>query len=220
MLGKSLDFIKGKISKILIIGLLLLPILVLAQDEFGIWETAHYALPTNLGLAASSTDTPSIVAVIATVIQIILGVVGVVLLIMILYGGFMWITSSGNEQKIAKAKAIFGGALIGLVIILTAYVVTSFIMRNLYLSIQPMPAVSTCRVDSQCPAGYVCTPENVCLKLTPEGNVTCPGVCLTYAQASTQSGCGELIAGRAFCEATNSAWSCFVAKPSKTCVAP
>ncbi|MFH1111781.1 MAG: pilin [Patescibacteria group bacterium] len=220
------------------IALWVLPLFVFAQDEFGFWETAHYTLPTG---------TPPIAAIIATIIQMILGLVGVVLLIMILYGGFQWMTSSGNEQKIAKAKAIFGGALIGMFVILGAYIITSFIMRSLYSSIEPIPTMQGCKVDGDCSQGQICTPsgwcvnlsgplsdcvpecefgqtcnEGVCLDSTPEepeGEI-CPGVCLTIAEALARPGCEEKSIGRAFCEAHNSAWSCFVAKSAQTCTAP
>ncbi|MFA4937536.1 MAG: pilin [Patescibacteria group bacterium] len=197
----------------------LLPLLVFAQDEFGFWETAHRTLPTG---------TPSIAAVVATVIQIILGLVGVVLLIMILYGGWQWMTSAGNEQKIAKAKAIFGGAVIGLFIILAAYTVTSFIMRNVYLSIQPLPTIQVCKVPSDCSPGQICGASGVCITLTgspvgciddsvcefgqtcsdgvcvdstppePEIETSCPGVCLEDNML-VPPGCIMFGAGDAYC---------------------
>jgi hypothetical protein len=39
----------------------------------------------------------------------------------------MWMTSGGNEERVKKAKQILIAAIIGLVIILSAYAITNFI---------------------------------------------------------------------------------------------
>ncbi|KKU73657.1 MAG: hypothetical protein UX98_C0005G0033 [Parcubacteria group bacterium GW2011_GWA2_47_26] len=59
-----------------------------------------------------------------------LSFVGLIFLIMILYAGFLWMTSGGGEEKIGKAKKILGRAFIGIFIILTSYSVVVFIQRR------------------------------------------------------------------------------------------
>jgi len=54
---------------------------------------------------------------------------GLIALVIVLYAGFMWMTSGGNEEKISKAKKILSAGVIGLIIILASYAITSFILQ-------------------------------------------------------------------------------------------
>ncbi|MCX6782297.1 MAG: pilin [Candidatus Magasanikbacteria bacterium] len=79
-------------------------------------------------LGLPSTDIRQIAA---NIIRIALGFVGIVLIVLIMYGGFLWMTAGGNEEQIGKAKKILVNAIIGLIIILSAYAIVLFIMRML-----------------------------------------------------------------------------------------
>lgn len=50
------------------------------------------------------------------------GAAAILATVMLLFSGFQWVTASGNASRIEKAKATMNGALIGLVLTLTAYV--------------------------------------------------------------------------------------------------
>jgi len=64
-------------------------------------------------------DTPQ--ALIGRVINSILGVVGSLALLMFVYGGLTWMTSSGNSEKVKKGRDILIWSAIGLVIIFASY---------------------------------------------------------------------------------------------------
>jgi membrane-anchored glycerophosphoryl diester phosphodiesterase (GDPDase) len=70
-------------------------------------------------------------ATISNFIAIILGLVGVIFLALIIYGGFLWMTASGNDKQVETAKNIISRAAIGLVIIILAYAITFFIIKLL-----------------------------------------------------------------------------------------
>jgi Type IV secretion system pilin/Bacterial Ig-like domain len=78
------------------------------------------------GLAA--TD-PRIIA--GRIVQIFLGLLGVIALGLIIYAGFLWMTAAGNEEKIDQAKRTLVSAIIGLVIILSAFGIATFILNSL-----------------------------------------------------------------------------------------
>ncbi|MDD5291277.1 MAG: pilin [Patescibacteria group bacterium] len=59
--------------------------------------------------------------------QWILGIVGSLTLLMFIYGGLMFIISSGSSEKVTKAKEIIIGAVIGLAIVFTAYIIIGFV---------------------------------------------------------------------------------------------
>lgn len=80
------------------------------------------------GLAGSTTDLP---AIIGRIINIVLGFVGIVLLVLMIYGGYVWMTSGGDATKIEQAKKILRNAIIGLVIVVSAFAITTFILDAL-----------------------------------------------------------------------------------------
>jgi len=69
--------------------------------------------------------------VMGTIIQAFLGLLGIIFLVMIIIGGFNWMTAAGNDDKAAKAKATLNRGVIGLIIILAAYIISAFVFRAL-----------------------------------------------------------------------------------------
>ena len=65
------------------------------------------------------------------IIRVILSFLGVIFLLLLIYGGFMWMTAQGNEAQVDKAKKIIINSTIGLTIVLLAYAITWFIIFNL-----------------------------------------------------------------------------------------
>lgn len=80
-------------------------------------------LPNPLG----ETD-PSII--IGRVIQGILGVVGSIALVMFIYGGFTWMTASGNTEKVTKGKDIILWSILGLIVIFTSFALVTFVIKT------------------------------------------------------------------------------------------
>ena len=70
-------------------------------------------------------------AVAAQVINIILGFLGIVAVVIILLGGFKWMTAGGNEDKVGEARKLITAGIIGLIIILTSFAIASFVLTQL-----------------------------------------------------------------------------------------
>ena len=64
------------------------------------------------------------------IIQAILGVVDSIALLMFIYGGFLWLTSSGNEQKITQGKQVLVWATI-LTVIFLSYTLVNFVIGGI-----------------------------------------------------------------------------------------
>lgn len=77
---------------------------------------------------SAGTDLPTI---IGRIIYIALGFVGIILLAILIYAGFLWMTSGGDAEKITTAKAWIKNALIGLAIIVSAWSIVYFILQAL-----------------------------------------------------------------------------------------
>lgn len=61
------------------------------------------------------------------IIGVVLSFVGVIFFGLMIYAGIMWMTSGGNEQTVTKAKDLIINAIIGIIIVLAAYAITSFL---------------------------------------------------------------------------------------------
>lgn len=91
---------------------------VLAVELEGLEKTAQTA-----GINRGGVD-PTVA--VTQIIQWVLSFVGVIFLILMIYGGFTWMTSNGNQETIQKAQKIVGSAVVGLIIVLSAYAITLF----------------------------------------------------------------------------------------------
>src|SRR3989338_6416463 len=65
----------------------------------------------------TSTSGPSVNGVIKTAINIFTIIVGLVAVVMIIVGGFKYITSGGNDTNMASAKSTLLYAVIGLTVV-------------------------------------------------------------------------------------------------------
>ncbi len=66
-----------------------------------------------------------------TVVNVFLFIIGAVSVIMIIYGGFKYVTSGGDSSGVTSAKNTILYAIIGLIIALLAYGILNFVIKNL-----------------------------------------------------------------------------------------
>jgi len=84
----------------------------------------EYTSDINLG-------TRDIRSTISAIINVLLGFLGVIAVVIILLGGFKWMTAGGGEDKIGEAKKLITAGIIGLIIILAAYAIAQFVIEQL-----------------------------------------------------------------------------------------
>ncbi len=65
------------------------------------------------------------------IINLVLSFLGLVAVVIVLIGGFKWMTAGGNEEKVGAAKKLLVGGLIGLVIVLLAWGISSWILETI-----------------------------------------------------------------------------------------
>ena len=90
-----------------------------AQSDIGAIQTA-----TGLG----KTDLPTLVG---SIINAVLGLLGIILLIYLLYGGFLWMTSGGDTEGVKKATTMIKNAVVGLIIVMAAVAIANFVINAL-----------------------------------------------------------------------------------------
>ncbi len=86
---------------------------------------------TDQALAVTPLKNTDPKIIIANIINVLLGVLGLVAVSLIIYGGFIYMTSKGEDAGIKKAKSIIKNAVIGLAIIILSFSIVSFIISKL-----------------------------------------------------------------------------------------
>lgn len=82
----------------------------------------------------STTGTSNAQSLITNIINIFSLVVGVVAVVMIIFAGFKYITSGGNDSSVGSAKNTILYAVIGLVIVALAQVIVRFVLNKTKVS--------------------------------------------------------------------------------------
>lgn len=126
------------IKNSLIIALILLSFLLvvkfsLAAGDYGLSDTVSQ---NNLGTAFNVDAVDHgpgefLSSRVGVLVGSILSFIGVIFMVLIIFGGFQWMTARGNDQQVEKAKNLIIQSIIGLIIILSAYAITAFIGRQL-----------------------------------------------------------------------------------------
>ena len=89
------------------------------------------AAGVDLGLnyaTAIGLGTQDVRTTVSNVIKAFMGLLGIVAVVIILLGGFKWMTAGGNEEKVAEAKKLIISGIIGLIIIMSAYAIAQFVV--------------------------------------------------------------------------------------------
>lgn len=67
-----------------------------------------------------------------TIINVALGVIGLVAVVMIIFGGFFYVTSQGNPENVKKGKNTIMYGVIGLVVALLAFAIVNFVLSEAF----------------------------------------------------------------------------------------
>ena len=82
----------------------------------------------NVNITAAQTEydtTTTLEDRIATVIRIALSLLGSIFIVLMFWAGNSWMQAAGNEEKVKKAKTSIRNLLVGLVLVLMAYALSS-----------------------------------------------------------------------------------------------
>lgn len=92
-----------------------------------------FAADANLTSVASTSGlgTDSLMTIVGRVINVLLSLLGVIFLILMVYAGAIWMTAGGDGKKVDKAKGILINAVVGLLITMSAYAISVFVINLL-----------------------------------------------------------------------------------------
>ena len=62
------------------------------------------------------------------ILMAFMSILGLIFIILIVYGGYQWLTAKGNEQQASKAKETITHAIWGIIITVSAYTIAYFVL--------------------------------------------------------------------------------------------
>jgi len=128
------------------------------------------------GLTTSCTGSACLLTVIGNVINLILGFLGVVLLVMLLYAGFLWMTSGGDTKGVQAAKTMISNAVAGVIIVAVSYAITAFVLGQLGTITEEGGGGEAPAVES---AGRACRRNSDCPTTSCPGGAPLAGLCVS-----------------------------------------
>lgn len=111
-----------------------LPFLVILTSLLLV-KTALAVGAIDVGISQVESSLPlsstSPLSIVVNIIQIALSFLGFIAVMIVIYAGFLWMTSGGNEDRITEAKRWLKNGVIGLLIILSAWGLVTFVIKKL-----------------------------------------------------------------------------------------
>lgn len=81
----------------------------------------------------SGTESSAIDPIISKTIGIVLSFLGVIFLILTIYAGYLWMTAQGDSKKVEEAKDIITRAVVGLIVVVSAYAISTYVISKTLL---------------------------------------------------------------------------------------
>lgn len=102
---------------------------VLAGDNL---SNAFGSKLEDMGKATGhNTEIKTIEPIVGSIIKIFLSLLGIIFLVLMLYGGYLWMTDRGSGKSVEKAKDVIQASVIGLAIVIASYAITYFVISKM-----------------------------------------------------------------------------------------
>ena len=107
-------------------------IMPMASVMAGPFTNAGTTLVKAGGTGGAELGAPGdLTLIVGRIISVVLSFSGIILLCYFIYAGFLWMTASGDSKKVDKAKDILKNAIIGGLVLATAYALSAFVIDAL-----------------------------------------------------------------------------------------
>lgn len=137
---KNLKKTKQRLILILaVFSLIILPVYVSANPLDPKSDNFLKTTAGKSGYDVAGVSDTTISTQVGNLIKGALSLVGTIFLALTIYAGILWMTASGNDERVGKAISIFRSAIIGLVLVVSAYSITAFFI----VVVNPQPETSS-----------------------------------------------------------------------------
>lgn len=126
---KSLKKIKKYLALVILMGCFLLTSSASAFSFKDSFKTNDSSLATFAQKSSFDKNPATIESYIGLIITAFFSILGIISITLIIYSGFTWMTARGNEAQVTKAKENFFNVTIGLIFIIGAYALTTFLLK-------------------------------------------------------------------------------------------
>lgn len=123
--------IKKIFSKLAIIVFVLALLVPATAGAVSNWKS-DYGFDDLNNMHGYNANTPDLKATAVNIVNLVLGFLGLIAVVIILIGGFKWMTSGGSEEKVSASKKLLFAGLIGLIIILLAWGIATWVVGSVY----------------------------------------------------------------------------------------
>ncbi len=119
--------IKLFVSTLFLVLVLCSPFFIFSANGAGTALNKLQNVGTQSGY--SEADETTLATTLGIIVSAVLSLLGIVFIILIIYGGILWMTAGGKEESIKKATTIIRNSIIGLIITVSAYAIWRLIER-------------------------------------------------------------------------------------------
>ena len=134
---KTMKINKKLISFWILTFLILVPFGVLAHSALA--QTSNGLLGSQVGIeevgqkfgatgGINDVNDPRVIAM--EIINVVLGFLSLLLVALLVFSGYQWMAAGGNEEQVTKAQKRITNAVIGLVIVLAAWSIGTFLLKR------------------------------------------------------------------------------------------
>ncbi|MFA6422732.1 MAG: Ig-like domain-containing protein, partial [Candidatus Buchananbacteria bacterium] len=119
-----------KFNAVLLLGLIIVAVFIFILPDTSFAQTVTQSsqnINQFVDSAGLKTEA-SLATIIGRIVQIFLAILGVLLILFIIYGGWIWMSSQGDPGKVEKARKIIINAIIGVIVISLAFAIATFVM--------------------------------------------------------------------------------------------
>ncbi|MDD3711609.1 MAG: hypothetical protein PHP37_03360 [Patescibacteria group bacterium] len=80
---------------------------------------------------AGFSETAQAEGIISVIVRMLLSFLAIIFVVLMIFSGYQWMTAGGNDEQVKKAQSRIKNAVIGLIVVILAYVITAFVFKNL-----------------------------------------------------------------------------------------
>ncbi len=96
-------------------------------DAANVWGNQEGAISNTIGLGERDPR-----LIVSSMVNAFMGFVGMIAVVIVLLGGFRWMTAGGNEEKLKDAKGLLMSGVIGLIIVMSSWGLAKFVVDTIY----------------------------------------------------------------------------------------
>lgn len=136
MMGMRLKLATALFGLFLVFGLAAPAFAQSVQQEInnGLCSGSNLQLPSGTNGSSKCDNnqaSDSLTKFVRRIVNILSAIIGVIAVIMIMFGGFRYVTSGGNDTSVTGAKNTILYAIIGLVIVALSQILVHFTIKNI-----------------------------------------------------------------------------------------